>query len=88
MKCTVSKLQVNKVIDLDHEGANAPRSSKQMVPRLPRLPGSGVHASHIEIAVPGADSAGGGGGHRGTCPPAVTPSMGISVLFSNVSITF
>ena len=39
-ECTVSKLQVNKVIDLDHEGANAPRSSKQMVPRLPGLPGS------------------------------------------------
>ena len=30
MKYTVSKLQVNKVTDLDHEGANAPRSSKQI----------------------------------------------------------
>ena len=47
MKCTVSNLQVNKVIDLDYEGANAPRSSKQIVPRLPGLPGSGARCARI-----------------------------------------
>ena len=31
---------------------------------------------------------GGGGGHRGMCPPAVTPSMGIYILFYNALITF